>query len=76
MAKHRNNAASRRKKPTGKRPLLILILVVILIGLAFFLLETLRRTVPETVSEKPVSMERYKMRGTPSLVLIVLADQA
>jgi uncharacterized protein len=61
LAKLRNNAANRRKKPTGKRPILVLILVVILIVLAFFLLETLRRTVPERVSEKPVSADRYKM---------------
>lgn len=61
MAKQRNNAASRRKKPAGKRPILILLLVGILIALAFFLLEALRRTAPEKASEQPVSAQRCKM---------------
>ena len=66
----RNNAASRRKKPAGKRPRLTLLLVVILIVLAFFLLESLRRTVPEKAPEKPVSGERYKMPSRNADIVI------
>jgi len=75
LAKQRNNAAgrnaaSRRKKPAGKRPILTLLLVVILIVLAFFLLESLRRTVPEKVPEKPVSGDRYRMPSRNADIVI------
>jgi len=69
-AANRNNAASRIKKPSGKRPLLTLLLVVILIALAFFLLEALRRTVPQKVSEQPVTGERFKMPSRSAEVVI------
>lgn len=62
MAKRRKNlAASRRKKPTGKRPLITFLVVVTLIALAFYLLETLKKSVPVKVAEKPVPAERFKM---------------
>ncbi len=68
MAKRRNKAINRRKKPAGKRPLVALIIVVILIGLAFFLLETVKERVPVTIKapEQPVAAERHKMPVRPS----------
>ncbi len=50
MAKNNRTIKNNRKKGGGRRPLVSLLLVVILIALAFFLLEKLKKPVPE----KPV----------------------
>jgi len=61
LAKRRDKTANRRIKPSGKRPILTLLLVVIVIALAFFILETLKRSAPVKVMEQPVPVERHKM---------------
>ncbi len=71
MAKRRGKAVNRRKKTSGgKRPLLTLVAVVILIGLAFFLLETLKKSAPVKTTEQPaiqpVPAERHKMPAHPA----------
>ncbi len=67
MAKRRNRTVNRRKKPSGKRPILALFIVIALIALAFFLLETLKKNVPLKAPEpeKPVPVERHKIPPRP-----------
>ena len=61
MAKNRNKSTTRKKKPSGKRPLITLLIVAALIVAAFLLLEKLKKSVPVTVPEKPVTKERHKI---------------
>ena len=62
MGKRRSKAVYSRKKPSGKRPLITLFVVVILIALAFFLLEMLKRSAPVIAPERPQQpAERYKI---------------
>jgi uncharacterized protein len=70
LAKRRNNIASRRRKPAGKRPLVFLFLIAVVIALAFLALEKLKRSVPGTVQEKPVTGGRYKMPSRPEYLAI------
>ncbi|HEX9023967.1 MAG TPA: divergent polysaccharide deacetylase family protein [Geobacteraceae bacterium] len=73
MAKRRNKAINRRKKPAGKRPLVALITVMILIGLAFFLLETVKERVPVPVKapeQQQAPAERHKMPARPSEIAV------
>ena len=63
MAKRRKNVTNSRKRPQGKRPLITLLIAIVLIASAFFLLEKLKRSVPLTVPEQPIPVERHKMPG-------------
>lgn len=70
MAKRRDKSVNRKIKPSGKRPLITLFVVIILIALAFFLLEKLKRSAPVKVMEQPVPVERHKMptrTGEPAI---------
>jgi polysaccharide deacetylase 2 family uncharacterized protein YibQ len=75
LGKSRSRSINRRKKPSGKRPLITLLVVVILIALAFILLETLKRSAPvkptEQPTEQPVPVERHKMPARPGEPTIV-----
>lgn len=54
MAKGNRNVRNNRKKSTGKfRPLVSLIIIIVLIVLAFYLLEKIRKPVVEKPAEKP-----------------------
>lgn len=65
MDKRRSRSANRRKKSSGKRPLITLFVIIILIALAFLLLETLKRSAPVKPTEQPTGqpapVERHKM---------------
>lgn len=75
MGKRRGKSVYSRKKPSGKRPLITLIIVVVLIALAFFLLETLKRSAPVKPTEQPaeqnVPVERHKMPARPEEPVVV-----
>jgi polysaccharide deacetylase 2 family uncharacterized protein YibQ len=54
LAKGNRNVRNNRKKSTGKfRPLVSLIIIILLIVLAFYLLEKIRKPVVEKPAEKP-----------------------
>ena len=70
MAKRRKNVANSRKKPQGRRPLITLLVVALLIVSAFYLLEKLKKSVPVTIPEKPITKERHKMPVRTETVVV------
>jgi len=70
LAKRRKNVANSRKKPQGRRPLITLLVVALLIVSAFFLLEKLKKSVPVTIPEKPITKERHKMPVRTETVVV------
>ncbi|MFZ3209513.1 MAG: divergent polysaccharide deacetylase family protein [Geobacteraceae bacterium] len=61
MAKGRKGAYRNRRKKSGNRSLLLLISIGVVIALAFFLLERVRKSSFVHVPERPAQEERQKM---------------
>lgn len=74
MAKGRGKTFRNRKKTTSKRPLALLLVIGIVIALAFFLLEWVRKSSPTQVPERPAQEERQKMPSRVTEPTAVLED--